>query len=191
MTIHAAPVGPTVKALPVIEGPVESSRFGSIGFKIKDEHSPAICRKATRELLRRFKLEWVRSTMGDVLVDDVATIVSELVTNACRYGGDAFPAGSLTIWHPNRRLVITVHDKNPEIPHDAWLGRGYRFGRYDEGGRGIRIVKKLAAQHLGTLDYVSDGDRENPGKVARVNMLLPDVIWPNQFRDPWTDKVRM
>lgn len=189
MTIHAAPVGPTVRTLPVIEGPVESGRFGSIGFRLKDEHSAYICRKATRELLDRFKLGWVRSTMGDVLVDDVLTIVSELVTNACRYGGDAFPAGSLTIWHPNDRLIITVHDKNPEIPYGPWLGRDW-LAPNGESGRGIALVKKLAAHHIGQLDYASDGDKESPGKVARVNMLLPNVMWPNKFRDPWTDRER-
>ena len=197
MTVHTHPTGPTARTLPVIEGPIETGRFGSIGFRLKDDHSPSACRHATRDLLKRFHLTWVKSTMGDVLTDDVLTIVSELVTNACRYGGDAFPAGSLTIWHPNKWLVISVHDKNPTIPYDAWLGRGPRYGPNppswldrEEGGRGIRMVKTLAARHLGELDYAEDGDKVSPGKVARVRMLLPDVQWPHSFRDPWTGKTR-
>lgn len=196
MTLHTHPTGPTARALPVIEGPVRESRFGSIGFRLNDEHAPASCRYAARDLLKRFHLQWVRSTMGDVLTDDVKTIVSELVTNACRYGGDSFPAGSLTIWHPNRWLIISVHDKNPQIPWDAWLGRGPRYGPNlpewieRESGRGIRMVKELAARHLGALDYESDGDKENPGKVARVKLLLPNVQWPDSYRDPWTGKVQ-
>lgn len=194
MTVHTHPTGPTARTMPVIEGPIEKGRFGSIGFRLRDEHAPAQCRHATRELLQRFHLQWVRSTMGDVLTDDVLTIVSELVTNACAYGGDSFPAGSLTIWHPNRHLIIAVHDKNPVIPWDAWLGRGPKYGPGQpewvqrEGGRGIRLVKALAAHHLGELDYVSDDDQDNPGKVARVKMLLPNVIWPYSFRDPWTGR---
>jgi anti-sigma regulatory factor (Ser/Thr protein kinase) len=158
-------------------------------------------------MLTTFQLTWVPG-----LVDDVMTIVSELVTNACLYGGDSFPAGSLTMWHPNTRLIICVHDKNPEQPTRA-LRRAYtalreqddlRHAAYVAGrpfeevsawshdfdmetsGRGIRMITRLARNHLGELDYATDGDASHPGKVARVNLLLPNVMWRNRFTDPWT-----
>lgn len=169
-----------VQAVPVIEGPMTEERWGSVGFRINDETAPYLCRKAAGTMLERFGLTWVHG-----LVPDVQAIISELVTNVCRYGGDAFPAGSFTLWHPNKWLVLTVHDKNPymprkEIEHHALYG--------DEGGRGLQIVKRLAADHCGELDFMPDFDKDCPGKVARVVMLLPDVVWRNTYRCPFTGR---
>ncbi|WP_333731734.1 ATP-binding protein [Streptomyces sp. IBSBF 3010] len=173
-----------------IEGPVRESRFGSVGFRLADPLAPSACRKAARQLLHTFRLEWVPD-----LVEDVEVMVSELVTNACNHTGDdaPFPAGSLTIWHPNTRLIIAVHDKNPYQPwreiHQARKGGMSEQARsYFENGRGLAIVHELAQRHLGTLDTAPDGDKRIPGKVITVNMLLPNVSWSHTFRDPWRNR---
>jgi hypothetical protein len=147
------------------------------------------------------------------LVDDVSVMVSELVTNACRHAGDAFPAGALTMWHPNKWLVITVHDKSPYIPYrqtyrgavptssfawgvsdaDTMLGRGVQSDPLDgwdtETGRGLQLVRALAAEHCGEFDWARDQDPATPGKVARVRMLLPNVQWPHTYRDPFSGRI--
>jgi anti-sigma regulatory factor (Ser/Thr protein kinase) len=113
-------------------------------------------------------------------------MVSELVTNSQRHAGDAYPWASFTLWHPNTWLVLTVHDKGPDAPWSA-----LRRSADDEGenGRGLTLVKVLAADHFGEVDFESDGNKAQPGKVARVKMLLPDVDWPMPFRDPWTGRI--
>lgn len=171
-----------------IEGPVREERWGSVGFRLSDPLAAASCRQAAKQMLHTFRLEWVPD-----LVDDVTTIVSELVTNACTHGGYDFPAGSLTMWHPNTRLVIAVHDKNPyqpwrEIRKAQQGGMTDRAVAHFEDGRGLAIVHELAQRHLGELDVVSDGDQAQPGKVVRVNMLLPHMAWPHTFKDPWRDR---
>ncbi|MFC9620236.1 ATP-binding protein [Streptomyces sp. NPDC056930] len=185
-----------------VEGPVAVSRYGSVGFRLADPLAPSSCRHAAADLLKTFQLTWVPG-----LVDDVKIIVSELVANACQYGGDAFPAGSLTVWHPNRWLVLTVHDKSPYIPYrETYRGvpnpgdmawgvatkaaiPGPHLSEWAEHGRGLALVRGLAAEHHGELDWARDDDPQTPGKVARVKMLLPDVQWRNAFTDPWTGRV--
>lgn len=160
-----------------ISGPLESERWGSVGFYVADPEAAAECRAATRWMLRvRLQLGWVPN-----LVDNAQLIVSELVTNVQRYAGEAFPAGSVTIWHPNRFLVISVHDKNPYRP---WRELGRQVGWDSEGGRGLAMVRDLAAEHCGELDFAGDGDPAMPGKVTRVRLLMPDVVWSHRHRDP-------
>lgn len=153
-----------------------AERWGTFGFYMTDPEAPSDCRAGARYLLDHFDLGWVPN-----LLDVTELIVSELVTNAQRYGGGDFPAGSMTIWHPNRFLVISVHDKNPYKP---WTELHWPAPWDSEGGRGLAMVRDLAAEFLGELDFVPDGDTAMPGKVTRVRMLLPDVIWPHRHRDP-------
>lgn len=169
-----------------IMGPVREERWGSVGFRLNDRFAPRDCRRAAIHLLKEFELLWIPK-----LEEAVATIVSELVTNAQRYGGDAFPAGSLTLWHPNTWLVIAVHDKNPYRPYRELMRSRAAVDRGawdEESGRGLGIVQTLAEEHCGELDFAGDWDRASPGKVARVQMLLPDVAWPHRFKDPWKDR---
>lgn len=172
----------------VIEGPVDTHRYGSVGFRLSDPLAPSACRRAATELLTTFGLTWVPE-----LVEDVETMVTELVTNACEHGGTAFPAGSLTLWHPNRWLVIAVHDKNPKTPwqalRQARQGMSLEAAGYFEDGRGLAIVHGLAQRHCGELSFDRDYDKACPGKVATVKMLLPNVQWRNTFTDPWTGRV--
>lgn len=169
-----------------IHGPIHEERWGSVGFRLADRFAAQDTRRAARAMFKHFDLRWIAG-----LEDAVTTIVSELVTNAQRYGGNAFPAGSLTMWHPNQWLIITVHDKNP---HQPWreLKRSrdaIAAGKWtEESGRGLAIVQSLAQEFCGELDFAHDGHIACPGKVARVRMLLPDVAWENRFTDPWTKR---
>ncbi|MGW6920888.1 ATP-binding protein [Streptomyces sp. NPDC054950] len=186
-----------------IEGPVREQRWGSVGFRLADPLAPSACRQATRQMLHTYRLDWVPD-----LVDDAMVMVSELVTNACRHAkNSSLPAGSLTIWHPNTRLIIAVHDKDPYQPWREIAKADPRDRYLGESGRGLAMVKALAARHLGEVSVSADGDyREEPlpdewaapkgrtrpvslGKVVTVNMLLPNVAWPHTFKDPWRDRV--
>ncbi|MCX4554175.1 ATP-binding protein [Streptomyces sp. NBC_01500] len=187
----------------LIEGPVKSHRFGSVGFRLADPLAPSGCREAAGRLLKTFELEWVPD-----LVDDVKTIVTELVTNACKHAGQdsAYPAGSVTIYHPNKWLIIAVHDKSPYVPYRETF-RGVpnpgdmawdvaevdpdadTFEAMAINGRGLQMVRMLAMGHCGTLQWSRDQDPVTPGKVAQVRMLLPDVQWRHTFTDPWTNRV--
>ncbi|MFC9191408.1 ATP-binding protein [Streptomyces cyaneofuscatus] len=181
------------------------SRYGSVGFRLADPHSPALCRQAARKMLTDFRLTWKRG-----LVDDVETIVSELVTNSVRYALTNYPAGSLTLWHPNQHLIITVHDKSPYIPYKETYQGLPNPGRFNWGidqpdedygllpadldtwsetGRGLAMVRALASNQGGELDWARDGDLAMPGKVARVKLWLGDFTWPHTYVDPWTNRV--
>ncbi|MEU9560323.1 ATP-binding protein [Streptomyces fumanus] len=176
-----------------IEGPVREGRWGSVGFRLADPLAPKACRQAAAQLLHTFRLNWVPD-----LVDDVQTIVTELVANACQHAAGAYPAGSLTIWHPNVWLIIAVHDKNP---HQPWRQlRRAREGLTSleaEDGRGLAMVHALAQAHHGEVSFSSDGHyreevnehgrkvRKPLGKVTTVKMLMPNVVWPHTFYDPW------
>ncbi|MFJ9318835.1 ATP-binding protein [Streptomyces globisporus] len=180
------------------------SRYGSVGFRVSDPNSPALCRQATERMLHDFGLTWKRD-----LVADCKTMVSELVTNTVRYALTNYPAGSLTIWHPNQHLIITVHDKSPYIPYrETYRGQPnpgtFNWGidrpedqgllpedldEWSETGRGLALVQALASAQGGELDWARDGDTAMPGKVARIKLWLGDHQWPHTYVDPWTHRV--
>jgi hypothetical protein len=72
-------------------------------------------------------------------LDDAAFItelvVSELVTNAIRYGR---PPIQLRLIHENSTLISEVFDSSNTAPHMR------RARTYDEGGRGLLLVGQLA-----------------------------------------------
>ncbi|HEX4904835.1 MAG TPA: ATP-binding protein [Acidimicrobiales bacterium] len=75
---------------------------------------------------------WGYPSMGD----DVALLVSELVTNAVRHTDDGC---SLEMTEMARGVHVEVHDCSTVEPT---VGRG---GPGDESGRGIRLVQQLAS----------------------------------------------
>ena len=194
----------TKRTAALIEGPMREERWGSVGFRLDDKTAPRECRRAAAWMMEAFGLT---GPQFPDLSADVQTMVSELVTNAQRHGGDAFPAGSFTLWHPNRWLILTVHDKGRYIPWRETFrhGRnpsGFAWGVTDmddpdpstwdawaESGRGLQLVRGLAERHCGELSWARDGDPVMPGKVARVKLLLPNLCWQHTFRDPWTGRM--
>ncbi|MQY09455.1 ATP-binding protein [Actinomadura macrotermitis] len=95
--------------------------------------------KAARDFTLATLAGWDRSALGD----DVAVVVSELVTNAVRHGRRELPGSSggpvqlVLLAHP-RRLVVTVTDPGLRTPEPA------APEALDDGGRGLLVVGALA-----------------------------------------------
>ncbi|WP_406360265.1 SpoIIE family protein phosphatase [Streptomyces sp. NBC_01544] len=97
-----------------------------------DRTTPAIARTLVRDRLVGWELD-------DKTVEATELIVSELVTNAVRYGTPPLQLRLIL----DRFLTCEVHDSSPVAPH-------LRHARtVDEGGRGLFIVSQLAT-HWGT-----------------------------------------
>lgn len=93
-----------------------------------DVSAPGSARRAVRPLLARWRLSG--------LLDPVLLTVSELVTNAVRYGR---PPVRLSLRRCSEGLVVGVHDsvalppRDPSLPHDD-----------AESGRGLALVEAFA-----------------------------------------------
>jgi anti-sigma regulatory factor (Ser/Thr protein kinase) len=125
--------------------------------RVPVEHSaagPAQARAAVRRC---------SSSLGvDDVSDDLALLVSEMVTNAVRH---AAPPVSLEVEVDEADVVVAVHDGSPSRP------RARVAGDEDEDGRGMVLVDLLSAEH---------GVRpEPPGKAVWVRLrrhLPPRVL---------------
>ncbi|THA75536.1 GAF domain-containing protein [Streptomyces sp. A0642] len=97
-----------------------------------DRTTPAMARTLVRDRLEGWNL-------GEDTIEATELIVSELITNAVRYGTPPLRLRLLL----DRSLTCEVHDTSPVVPH-------LRHARtVDEGGRGLFIVSQLAT-HWGT-----------------------------------------
>ncbi|MFD4175081.1 SpoIIE family protein phosphatase [Streptomyces anulatus] len=115
----------------------------------QDPTTPATARVLVRDRLQSWGL-------GEDTVEATELIVSELVTNAVRYG---IPPLRLRLLLDST-LTCEVHDGSPASPH-------LRHARtVDEGGRGLFIVSRLASHW---------GARHGPdGKVLWTEQDLPE-----------------
>ncbi|MFE0447377.1 ATP-binding protein [Streptomyces fungicidicus] len=176
----------------LVQGPVHAQGWGSVGFLLDDASAVRHCRRAARWMLGAWGLGTVK-----VLVEDVELVVSELVTNAQRYAGDAYHAGSFTVWAPGDRVVITVHDKGDLPWVTNWWTESTTEGREEwhdwvndiaaTGGRGLALVRDVLSTYEGTLDVVGDQDLRMPGKVFRATLPLAERFWRARPRDPFYD----
>lgn len=97
-----------------------------------DRTTPAVARTLVRDRLEGWDLD-------EATIEATELIVSELITNAVRYGTPPLHLRLLL----DRTLTCEVHDTSPVAPH-------LRHARtVDEGGRGLFIVSQLAT-HWGT-----------------------------------------
>ena len=117
----------------------------------QDRRAPGDARRAAREVLVRWRLPG--------LVDAVVLAVSELVTNAVRYGR---PRVSLELSRRSEQVRVAVHDGDPTEPP---TGDG-EAGPDAESGRGLSIVQKLADEVV--VEQVPDD-----GKIVRVSFDVP------------------
>ncbi|HWU08401.1 MAG TPA: ATP-binding protein [Streptomyces sp.] len=102
---------------------------GSTGeMSEKDRLWPARVRRMGREQLRRWGL--------DILREPVELCMSELVTNAMRYGRG--PLVGVRLYQASSYLVIEVTDGSPDRPV---LGTA---GPDEESGRGLALVDAVA-----------------------------------------------
>lgn len=103
-----------------------------------DRTTPAVARTLVRDRLEGWELD-------EDTIEATELIVSELITNAVRYGTPPLQLRLLL----DRALTCEVHDTSPVAPH-------LRHARtVDEGGRGLFIVSQLA-NHWGTR-YSTNG----------------------------------
>ena len=115
-----------------------------------DVSAPGSARHAVRPLLARWRLP--------ELLDPVLLTVSELVTNAVRYG---LPPVRLTLHRCPGGVEIGVHDAVALPPADPSLP-----GDDAESGRGLALVQALADE----TGVRPDGD----GKVVWARFSGPD-----------------
>jgi anti-sigma regulatory factor (Ser/Thr protein kinase) len=93
-------------------------------------------------------------------------VVSELVTNAIRYGG---PPIQLRLIH-DQVLTCEVSDANSAAPHMR------RARVFDEGGRGLLLVAQLT-QRWGTR-------QTSTGKTIWCEQTLPTETGPDRPDEP-------
>ncbi|MCX5212581.1 ATP-binding protein [Kitasatospora sp. NBC_00240] len=143
---------------------------------------------------RRLAVAQLGTWVGELDPDDRAVIellVSELVTNAVRYGKTQTTTVEL-IGTEDGTVVLTVEDANPTEPQQQEPEAD------DEGGRGLLLVDALALQR-GTIRLDSGKKtwvevRMAPGTAARLRALavprpaansLPDLAdrLPSQLLD--------
>jgi anti-sigma regulatory factor (Ser/Thr protein kinase) len=151
---------PEMAAIPL--GLLPVSVAGPPGRAIRtagiEPESPRAAREFTRDTLQRWDL-WP-------VYPDAAVVVSELVTNALRYGlrGAAVSAApgpvDLTLWSREAYLICVVADPNPEPPvlrpPDSAA----------EAGRGLQVVQALTSSWGWTV-------RGGPQKVVWAALELP------------------
>jgi anti-sigma regulatory factor (Ser/Thr protein kinase) len=121
----------------------------------RDATAAAAARKKARDTLSRWRL--------DALADSVVLVVSELVTNAVRYGRQ--PIG-LTMRARQHDVCVEVRDANPALPS--------RDNAPDtaESGRGMDIVETVASTS-GVIEIPGDG------KDVFATFELPDTSEPH------------
>ena len=98
----------------------------------RDIHAPADARRMARHTLGHWGL-------GD-LVPDVSLLVSELVTNVVRH---ARTPATLTLCVADGVLEVTVGDEAGGLPVSGASGE---LGSAREGGRGLQLVDRIAAE---------------------------------------------
>lgn len=95
----------------------------------------------------------VRDAAGDLpasLIGDAELLVSELVTNAIRYGGSTI---ELTADREGESLRIAVHDDGDDLPRTDGAGPAPDA----VSGRGLRIVEQVAADWGVTTETTRSG----------------------------------
>jgi anti-sigma regulatory factor (Ser/Thr protein kinase) len=115
-----------------------------------DPAAVAVARRRTRERLAAWDVD-------DKTADDTLLIISELVTNAVRYGSPPIELRLIL----DRSLTCEVRDAGSASPHLRHAGAA------EEGGRGLFIAAQLA-QAWGTR-YAA------PGKTIWTEQTLPPV----------------
>ena len=119
----------------------------------QNEETPGQARRVTRQALLDWRLPG--------LVDAVVLAVSELVTNAVRYGR---PPLAMELRRRPREVRLAVHDGNPAEP----VGADGAVAELAESGRGMGIVEVLADEVI--VEQVT-GD----GKIIYAAFGIPPL----------------
>jgi len=93
--------------------------------------------KAAREFAREY-VAFHGATIGGDLLDDVLVVVSEIVTNAIRYGAEPGDSLLVVLGHGPDRVTVEVHDTRRGSPR-------FRPESVErQRGRGMYVVNALA-----------------------------------------------
>ena len=123
----------------------ENASFGETTLPLpSDANAPALARSFVAD-----HLAW----LGPDQLDDALILVSELVTNAVRYGR---PEIILRLRNEPPSVSVEVSDQGPRLPQVADVPPQPQ----DESGRGLLIVDALANR------WGIDPDRPPPGKTV-------------------------
>jgi anti-sigma regulatory factor (Ser/Thr protein kinase) len=123
-------------------------------FKLEPEFtSVRQARSMIRDPLKRWGLA--------ELVPVSELLISELVTNAIRYGGENGEIMLRLVLEPDS-LVCEVHDSSPALP------RVLQVDNDAENGRGLHVVSELSSRW--------GARRTHTGKVVWCELLVPEGI---------------
>lgn len=94
---------------------------------------------------------------GDMLLDDAALVLSELVTNALRAGGTTVTV-QLQVWPGRLRVAVSdTAPGRPQVRHP---------GTHDTSGRGLQVVAALA-DDWGVIE-LDDGGKQVWAELALI-----------------------
>jgi serine phosphatase RsbU (regulator of sigma subunit)/anti-sigma regulatory factor (Ser/Thr protein kinase) len=125
-----------------------------LNFKLEpDLQSVRQARLMIRDPLKRWGLE--------ELIPVSELLISELVTNAIRYGGENSEIMLRLVLEPES-LVCEVHDSSPALP------RVLQVDNDAENGRGLHVVSELSKRW--------GSRRTHSGKVVWCELLVPEGI---------------
>jgi len=118
--------------------------------------------------------EVVVERVGDVTgafdADQLETMLAELISNACKYGGGR-PVG-VRVEGRGDRVHVVVEDEGPGMPRGARVGRrfvrGPGTGKKPGFGVGVWLTRVIAEAHGGKLQL-----SRRPGGGTRAMVTLP------------------
>lgn len=132
-------------------GPPEPGRTVTLVPAVGDGRDPALCSvlvvppmPQSAQVARDFTRAALADRAGDELVDDVTVTVSELVSNALRYGrapnslAEPQPSLWLAVWDRLPYAVCAVTDDSDRIPVEG------QPDEFAESGRGLQVVSALS-----------------------------------------------
>jgi anti-sigma regulatory factor (Ser/Thr protein kinase) len=114
-------------------------------------------------LARRFVTAALHRWGLDILVEVVALLVGELVTNAIVHTSSG--AVGLVVRLGDQAVRVEVHDASPRLPPRP----GRPAAADDQGGRGLGLVAALATRWGVEVDAAGHGD----GKVVWFEVASP------------------
>ncbi|MGA5823677.1 ATP-binding protein [Kitasatospora sp. NPDC094028] len=124
-----------------------------------DPAERAACIPPARRAIRSAAAGW---GVGDGVLDDLAVVVGELLSNACRHAGPARVRVLLSLASDGGRVRVDVEDQGVALPSVGPDGFG---DGQAEGGRGLLMVRALSERWGST----STGT----GKVVWAELVLP------------------
>lgn len=113
--------------------PTPAGSVPALRHEVAVEHSALGPRQA-----RAAVLNWARAVGAARLCDDLALIVSEMVTNAVRHGA---PPVRVQVAADEHTVTVAVRDGDPSEPVPE------RPSPEAEGGRGLLLIDLLATDH--------------------------------------------